>query len=95
MPHEYDVIFDALHPVTFKYNDGTSGRIHMGMIAQEVEGVVNRAGVSTDDFAAICVENEQYSLRYGEFVAMCIDQIQKLKKRVEELENKLNTTQND
>jgi hypothetical protein len=89
IPSEYDTIFDSLHPVTFKYNDGTSGRIHMGMIAQEVEESVNRAGVSTEDFAAICVENEQYGLRYGEFVAMCIDQIQKLKKRVMELETQL------
>ena len=34
-------------------------------------------------------------LRYEEFISLCIDQIQKLKKRVDELETKLNTTQND
>ena len=89
IPSEYDVIFDSLRPVTFKYNDGTSGRTHMGMIAQEVEDAVNRAGVSIDDFAAICVENGQYGLRYGEFVAMCINQIQKLKARMTAAEEKI------
>jgi hypothetical protein len=39
--------------------------------------------------------NETCGIRYTEFISLCIDQIQKLKKRVEELENKLNTTQND
>lgn len=84
---EYGVIFDSLRPVTFKYNDCTSGRTHIGLIAQEVEKAANDAGISTDDFAPICVDNGQYGLRYGEFIALCVSEIQKLKTRVTELES--------
>ena len=91
---EYEQIFDELHPVTFKYNDGTSGRTHIGMIAQEVERAANNAGIATDDFASVVVDNGKYYLRYSEFIALCIDQIQKLKARATEQENIINDLTN-
>ncbi|MBR2007266.1 MAG: tail fiber domain-containing protein [Alistipes sp.] len=91
MPIAYDVLFDELNPCVFKYNDGTSDRIHNGFIAQEVKNAMDIAGVSRQEFAALCIayegtEHEEWSLRYEEFVSMNTWQIQKLKQRVAELE---------
>ena len=93
----HDQIFDALKPVSYKFNQNNNNRTHTGLIAQDVKEAVENAGLTTQDFAAYCEwENEDGStgcgLRYGEFISLCIDQIQKLKKRVEELEDKLNNT---
>ncbi len=88
----YTLLFDQLRPVTFKYNEGTSDRLHTGFIAQEVRDAAIDAGLTTKDFAAYCEwedDNGEVTcgLRYSEFIALCVDQIQKLKKRVIELEN--------
>lgn len=90
----YESVFDQLRPVTFKYNDGTSDRLHTGFIAQEVKDSVIASGLTTQDFAGYCEWTddsgvETCGLRYSEFIALCVDQIQKLKLRVEELEEKL------
>ena len=90
----YTQIFDSLKPVSYKFNINNSNRIHTGLIAQDVKKAVENAGLTTQDFAAYCEwtdsdKSMNCSLRYEEFIALCIDQIQKLKKRVEELENKL------
>lgn len=96
----HNQIFDALVPVSYKLNENTSNRTHTGLIAQDVKEAVENAGLTTQDFAGYCEWNNDdgtvgCGLRYGEFISLCIDQIQKLKKRVEELENKLNTQPND
>lgn len=101
----YDALFDALKPTRFKYNDGTSDRYHVGMIAQDVKDAVLAAGLTAQDFAAYCerpvyaldeegnptaeVTGYTCALRYDEFIALNIWQIQKLKARVAELEAKL------
>lgn len=87
----YAELFDRLKPVHYKLNAGTSGRVHVGMIAQDVEEAMQAAGLDGQSFAGLCkAQNEDggydYYLRYGEFIAICIDQIQKLKNRVAELE---------
>jgi len=80
----YEAIFDTLRPVTFKYNNGESDRLHTGFIAQEVKEATENAGLTTKDFAAYCEWEDSNGemtcgLRYGEFIALCVDQIQKLK----------------
>ena len=90
----HEQIFDSLHPVSYKFNDSTSNRTHFGLIAQSVKEAIINAGLTTQEFAAYCEwKNDDGSigcgLRYSEFIALCIDQIQKLKKRVVELEDKL------
>ena len=92
----YEVLFDNLSPCLFKYNDGTSDRLHSGFIAQEVEAALTAAGLTTKDFAAVCIadrgkETEEWSLRYDEFVALNTREIQKLKTRIAELEKQLST----
>ena len=97
----YDLLFDALRPVSFLFKDGTSGRRHLGMIAQDVETSLTELGYTTLDFAGFIksprrledgtvVEGEyEYALRYGELIPLCVEQIQRLKKRVAELEGKV------
>ena len=41
----------GLNPVSYKFNDGTSGRTHFGMIAQDVEELMESQGISSMDFA--------------------------------------------
>ena len=41
----------GLNPVSYKFNDGTSGRTHFGMIAQDVEELMAHQGISSMDFA--------------------------------------------
>lgn len=91
----YDPFFDNLSASTFKYNDGTSGRTHVGFISQEVKTALNDAGISSEDFAGLVIKDtvaggQDWYLRYEEFVALNTWQIQKLKARVAELENKFN-----
>ena len=90
----YGAIFDSLIPVSYKYNDGTSNRTHTGFIAQDVKAAIENAGLTTQDFAAYCDWSNKdgstgCALRYEEFIALCVNEIQKLKKRVIELESKV------
>ena len=88
-------IFDALQPVSYKFNVNNNNRTHIGFRAQDVKRAVESAGLTTNDFAAYCEwtdkeGNVSCGLRYSEFIAMCVNEIQKLKKHVAELEAKLN-----
>ena len=93
MEDSYDIFFDALSPIKYKYNDGTSDRFHIGYIAQSVDSALETAGLTTQDFAGLVIDNNEetgeqdWYLRYGEFVALNTWQIQKLKARVTELEH--------
>jgi hypothetical protein len=93
---QYSSLFDNLRPVTYKYNDGTSNRLHTGFIAQEVQKALDTSGISSQDFAGLVIfnretEDELWALRYEEFIALNTSEIQKLKSRVSELESKLKT----
>lgn len=89
----YDALFGTLRPCAFQYNNGRSGRTHLGLIAQDVEEALEAAGLTSLDFAGFVkspVEDADggyvYSLRYEEFIALCIRQIQLLIHRVDALE---------
>ena len=43
-----------LTPVSYKMNDGTSGRTHYGLISQDVETVLTDIGKTAIDFAGFC-----------------------------------------
>lgn len=95
----YEALYDNLIPVTYKYNDGLSGRTHTGFIAQEVAQALAIAGMSTKDFAGYIVANEFNSetgeeeevcyLRYEEFISLNTWQIQKLKSRMTAAEQEI------
>lgn len=91
----YTILFDLLQPVSYQYKDGTSGRTHTGFIAQDVLSAIEQSGLTTQDFAGYIEKVNDSTgeitryLRYEEFITLCVDQIQKLKKRVGELETQL------
>ena len=86
----YSGLFDRLRPCSFLRTNGTNGRRHHGFIAQEVMEALKAEGMTGKDFAGYVdwqdAEKSGCGLRYEEFLAMCIDQIQKLKSRVNKLE---------
>lgn len=94
---EYDSFFDALQPISFLRIGGKSGRRHVGLGAQDVENALTANNLTSLDFAGFVkspkeddngnvIDGYDYGLRYGEFIALLIEQVQKLKKRVAALE---------
>lgn len=90
---QYEQFFDLLQPIKYKFINGTSGRTHSGFISQDVLSALTSANLTPTDFAGYCYDQcddgtEVYSLRYSEFIALNTWQIQKLKARVSELEQR-------
>lgn len=83
---KYEGLFDMLKPVRFKYKNGISNRYHTGLIAQDVYEAIESAQLSTNDFAAY-VEKKDGSLClcYQEFIALCIAEIQRLKRAINKI----------
>lgn len=91
---KYDALFDRIRPTPYQYKNGRSRRTHTGMIAQDVENALIELGMTGTDFAGFVKDkdekgNDVYFLRYEEFISLCIDQIQRLKSRVADLEAKV------
>lgn len=55
---KYIQLFNMLKPVSFKFIDGTSGRTHIGFIAQDVEQAMNELGLDAVDFAGFCKDTK-------------------------------------
>lgn len=101
----YDDLFDRLNPVLFRWKDGTSGRIHTGFIAQDVKQATEDTGLTTSDFGAYVhfaasekdgeIIPESCGIRYEEITPLNTWEIQKLKRRVKELEDKMEELQNE
>lgn len=92
LSEKYSILFDSLRPVRYKYNDGTSNRFHTGFISQEVEQALSTAELDSSEFAGfVKTEDNEYYLRYEEFIALAVNEIQSLKKQNTELERKLNS----
>ncbi|MBD5136041.1 MAG: BppU family phage baseplate upper protein [Lachnospiraceae bacterium] len=49
-------IIDGLVPTSFKYKDGDSGRTHYGLVAQDVEKLLEELGIDSKDFAPLIKE---------------------------------------
>ena len=91
-------MFDDLKPVSYQFKTNSSNRTHVGLIAQDIKNTLTTVGLTTNEFAGYCEWEKDdktigCGLRYSEFVAMNIYEIQKLKARVKELEAKLNITE--
>ena len=87
-----DGFFDDLHASEYEMVDGTSGRKHNGFVAQDVKDNLDKHGISTQDFAGYVSWKDEdgkdaFGLRYDEFIPLIVDQVQRLKARVTELEN--------
>lgn len=94
----YIDLFDSLEFKKYKYNDGTSGRFHLGVIAQDVEEAMKKSGISSQDFGGLVIDEQgNYFVRYDEInvlTALKVKQLEKkvsnLEKRISDLEEKLN-----
>lgn len=91
LPEKYVAMFDLIEPKRFKLNDGTSGRYHVGYIAQEVKAAMDATGVDSTEFGGWVRDidsfgREIYSLRYGEFWPICSAKLKQLEARVAALE---------
>ena len=88
-----------LKPCRFKYNEGQSGRYHIGMIAQDMEKSLAENGLTPMDFSGWCkmpIRNEKheitgytYGIRYDTLIPLNTMMIQELVKRLDALETKL------
>lgn len=87
-----------LKPCRFKFNDGRSGRYHLGVIAQDVEQSLADNGITPEEFSGWCkspikdknkkITGYTYGIRYDSFIPLNIMLIQELMKRVEALEKR-------
>jgi hypothetical protein len=87
-----DLLYDQLKPVSYKFNEGTSDRQHFGFIAQDIQQSLAELNIDSKDFAPLCIPKEEdayMSIRYTEFISLNTAQIQKLKKRVAEQDNRI------
>ena len=91
LPDAYVDMLDKLTPVRFKYNDGQSGRYHVGFIAQDVEQALTEAGLTSQDFGGFVdldQNGETLGLAYDEFIGLLFQKIRKLEEKIEVLEEK-------
>ena len=89
-------IFDRLKPVQYNHIDD-NGRTCYGLIAQDVIESITELGLEENELDLVHHEyytdeetNEEkdtYSIAYTNLIAMLIHEVQKLKSRVDELEN--------
>lgn len=90
-----------LEPIAYKYKDGSSGRNHMGFVAQQVEDALLNNGLTTNDFAGLVKYDvnpddedgwhgykTEYGLIYTEFTALNTYMTQKNAKAVKELSHR-------
>lgn len=90
----YNQLFDLLRPVSYKFINGSSGRTHLGLIAQDVEESLEEIGIPTRECAAFIKElgtDEKsgesvyrYAIRYGEFIPLLIYEVQQIKSVLKE-----------
>ncbi len=88
---DYVSLFDNINFRKFKYNDGTSDRYHLGVIAQELEEAMDNTGISSQDFAGLVIdENGDYFVRYDEINILTALKVKQLENKIKQLEEKLN-----
>ena len=87
-----------LKPCRFKYNEGQSGRYHIGMIAQDMEQSLADNGIAASEFSGWCkmpvrdknhnITGYTYGIRYDSLIPLNTLMIQELVKKVEALEKR-------
>ena len=99
--HDFsEQLIKGLVPKSYEFKSAL-GETHYGFIAQEVEELLCSIGANPNEAGIVSKpipdepggENKYYSLNYIDLIAPMVSVIQRLSKRVEELEEKLNNTQ--
>lgn len=86
----YVQLFDAINFRRFKYNDGTSNRFHLGVIAQELEEAMKSVCISSEDFGGLVIDKQgNYYVRYDEINILTALKVKQLEKRISILEEQL------
>ena len=88
---KYVDMLERLRPCTYTIKADDDGVKHAGYIAQEVEEALEAAGLSADDFGGFVYHEEEdnYALRYEEFIPVLHAAVIVLTARVKELEGRL------
>lgn len=95
---KFEQLFDELKPATYRLNidEGkeNDGHFYTGFIANDIEDSLQKIGMDNSEFSALVITkdeggNKDRSLRYSEFIPLCVHEIQKLKSQVAELRAKL------
>lgn len=87
-------IIDLLHPVKYRLINESSGAIHYGLIAQDVEdtlssvGVNYKTGIVHYDEDDKTNERSNYALAYGEIIPLLVKKCQELQQEINELKKK-------
>lgn len=94
LPQKYIDLILWLSAKRFKLNEGSSGRYHVGFIAQDVEAGMEKFGIDSLEFAGFIKDkdkngNDIYMLRYNEFIAMLVAAVQVQQKVIVDHENRL------
>lgn len=86
----YIDLFDSIEFKKYKYNDGTSDRFHLGVIAQDVEEAMEKTGISSQDFGGLVIDEQgDYFVRYDEINVLTALKVKQLEKKVSNLEKKI------
>ena len=98
---KFNDVYMNLKPLSFLYNQGTSGRKHFGFGAKQIKESFEKYGFTTKDFAGFVqlnhnpnsekdcnIEDPMY-LRYTEFISLNTHMIQKLYKENETLKQRI------
>ena len=91
LPDAYVEMLDKLTPVRFKYNDGRSGRYHVGFIAQDVERALGEAGLTSQDFGGfvdVKGDGTELGLAYDEFIGLLFEKIRRLEDKMKAMEER-------
>lgn len=84
---QYNLLFDGLNPVEFRFKADPEKRLHLGFIAQETDAAAKKLDAN---LALVDTHNaDRYSLNYLEIIALNTLQIKQLKAQIAELTKQL------
>lgn len=78
-------LLNELQVRRFKYNNGTSGRYHTGLIVDELKSAMDTVGLDSSELAAYCTNGSGGGIRYEELTVLCIKALQEMNTKVETL----------
>lgn len=78
----YSGLFDRLRPCWYRLKKDKLGRVHLGLIAQDVLEAVKVSGSGEDELALVHKSGDYYGIGYGELISLCIYKIQQLEARL-------------
>lgn len=91
----YEDMFYKLKPCRYKLNYETNGKYHTGFVAQDIKDSMDSSGISEEELSAFIDDKEpdsytgaRYRLAQDELIALCVNEIQKLKQKIKDLEER-------